>query len=124
MFSKKFCAELIINYFLIGEENSIKISKRNKKIFKRIYCKKLDFNEIPKNIFGADLVIAGGGYTKLEAAYLKTPLLCIRVHKHQEKLIQDFFKTFNLNDKLKIKLNKTSLFNAIKYLKLSSKTQN
>ena len=43
-------------------------------------------------------------------------MLCIRVHKHQEKLIQDFFKTFNLNNKLKIKLNKTNLFNAIKYL--------
>ncbi len=101
--------------FLIGEENSIKISKEIKK-FSREFIVKIDSNEIPKNIFGADLVIAGGGYTKLEAAYLKTPMLCIRVHKHQEKLIQDFFKTFNLNNKLKIKLNKTNLFNAIKYL--------
>ena len=64
----------------------------------------------------SDLVIAGGGYTKLEVAYLKTPLLCLPVHKHQEKLIQDFYKTFNFNNKLKIKFNKTSIFNAIKYL--------
>ena len=49
---------------------------------------KIDSNDIPKYIFEADLVIAGGGYTKLEAAYLKTPLLCLPVHRHQEKLIQ------------------------------------
>lgn len=101
--------------FLIGDENSLKISREIKK-FSREFIVKIDSNDIPKYIFEADLVIVGGGYTKLEAAYLKTPLLCLPVHRHQEKLIQDFYKTFKLGNKLKIKLNKTTIFNAIDYL--------
>ena len=101
--------------FLIVDENSLKISREIKK-FSREFIVKIDSNDIPKYIFEADLVIVGGGYTKLEAAYLKTPLLCLPVHRHQEKLIQDFYKTFKLDNKLKIKLNKTTIFNAINYL--------
>ena len=113
--AKIFCKTNYKITFLIGDENSLKISREIKK-FSKDFVVKIDSNDIPKYIFEADLVIAGGGYTKLEAAYLKTPLLCLPVHKHQEKLIKDFFKTFNLNNKFKIKLNKTIIFNAIKYL--------
>ena len=112
-----------INYevtFLIGNENSIKISKAIKKISKKFKIK-IDSNNIPKHIFEADLVIAGGGYTKIEVAYLKTPFVCICMHRHQEQLVKDFFKTFNINYNLKIKLNERSLVNAINQLKFKKR---
>ena len=106
--------------FLIGNENSVKISKEIKKISKKIIVK-IDSKNIPKHIFDADLVIAGGGYTKIEIAYLKTPFLCICIHRHQEQLVKDFFKTFNINFNLKIKLNEKNLVNAINYLKFQNR---
>lgn len=113
--AKIFCKTNYKITFLIGYENSLKILREIKKISNEIDVK-IDSNDIPKYIFEADLVIAGGGYTKLETAYLKTPLLCLPVHKHQEKLIKDFYNTFKLKNKFKIKLNKTIIFNAINIL--------
>ncbi len=113
--AKIFCKTNYKITFLIGDENSLKISREIKK-FSKDFVVQIDSNNIPKYIFETDLVIAGGGYTKLEAAFLKTPLLCLPVHKHQEKLIKDFYKTFKISNKFKIKLHKTSIFNAINHL--------
>ena len=81
--------------FLIGPENSNKISREIKNVSKsfKIF---IDSNLVAKKIFNSDLVISGGGYTKIEAAYLKTPMICIPIHNHQKVLIRDFYKQFNL----------------------------
>ena len=38
---------------------------------------------IPEIIYKSDLVISGGGYTKVEAAYLSKPVIPIPIHFHQ-----------------------------------------
>ena len=47
---------------------------------------------ISKLIWDADLVISGGGYLKIETAYLHTPMLVIPVQKHQLDLVKEFKK--------------------------------
>ena len=106
--------------FLIGTENSHKISSEIKKISKKILIK-INSNNIPKLIFDADLVVAGGGYTKVETAYLKTPLLTICIHSHQEKLVQDFFKTFKLDYRLRIKISEKKVIDAINFLNFQNR---
>ncbi len=101
--------------FLIGLENSNVILEKIKKVSRKFKVK-INSNNIPKIIFCSDLVISGGGYTKIEAAYLKTPLLCISIHKHQNQLIDDFYFAFQINKKFVIKENKISLIKGIKYL--------
>ena len=106
--------------FLIGTENSHKISSEIKKISKKILIK-INSNNIPKLIFDADLVVAGGGYTKVETAYLKTPLLTICIHSHQEKLVKDFYKTFKLDYRLKIKISEKKVIDAINFLNFQNR---
>ena len=101
--------------FLIGSENSQKISKKIKEISKKFKVK-IDSKNIPKIIFDSDVVISGGGYTKIEVAYLKTPVLCMPIHKHQNQLIYDFYNTFQIDKKFQINLNKKNLFTGLKYL--------
>jgi len=106
--------------FLIGVENSHRITQKIKKISKKFKVE-INSNNIPKIIFNSDLVISGGGYTKIETAYLKTPLICLPIHLHQKKLIDDFNRTFNIKKKLKINLsNEIKNFNFINRLKLSN----
>ena len=64
---------------------------------------------IPKVIFNSDLVFSGGGYTKLECAYLKTPVIPISLHRHQDELIEIFNKEFNLSRKFFNQINKKIL---------------
>ena len=101
--------------FLIGLENSNKISQRLKKISKKFKIK-INFKNIPKLIFNSDVVLSGGGYTKVEAAYLKTPVLCMPIHHHQKKLINDFYNTFKIDKRFQISSNKITLLRALQYL--------
>ena len=52
---------------------------------------------IAKEIFYSDLVIIGGGYLKIEAAYLKTPMLVFPVQKHQYNLVKNFKRFCNID---------------------------
>ena len=36
------------------------------------------------------MAIVGGGYIKIETAYVKTPMAVFPVQKHQMKLVKDF----------------------------------
>jgi len=82
--------------FLVGSEgyknikNKIENLNHNFKLF-------VNFKNIPKKIFDADLVICGGGYTKIEAAYLKTPLICLSVQMHQNNLVENFRNQFGVD---------------------------
>ena len=48
--------------------------------------------QLPKNLaeilFKSDLVISGGGYSKIEAAAVGTPQISIAIHKHQVTLLK------------------------------------
>lgn len=81
--------------FLIGSEGSNKAKMNFEKLDKnfRVF---INSNKIPKKIFKSDLVICGGGYTKIETAYLKTPLICLCVQKHQNNLAQNFKAKFGV----------------------------
>ena len=54
--------------------------------------------QLPKNLaeilFKSDLVISGGGYSKIEAAAVGTPQISIAIHKHQVNLLKNFKKKF------------------------------
>ena len=112
--------------FLIGPENSYKINKEIKSISKKFKVF-IDSNLIAKKIFNSDLVISCGGYTKIETAYLKTPMICIPIHNHQKILIRDFYKSFNLKINYSNLLLKNNLihelqkFNYFKRLNISKK---
>ena len=101
--------------FLIGLENSAKIFQKIKEISKRFKVK-INSNNIPKYILNSDVVISGGGYTKIEVAYLKTPVLCIPIHNHQKELIKNFHDTFKIDKKLQNYSNKKDVISALKYL--------
>lgn len=81
--------------FLIGLENSHYTLKRIKTISNKFKVL-IDSKQIPKILYNSDLVISGGGYTKIEVAYLKTPMICIPVHNHQKLLIRQFYKAFKI----------------------------
>lgn len=106
--------------FLIGPENSYAISKKIKEVSNKFKVK-IDSNDIPRLIFNSDIVISGGGYTKIEVAYLKTPVLCIPIHEHQKNLIDDFYNTFKINKKLKLNFNKYNLLAGLKYLNFENR---
>jgi len=82
--------------FIIGAELTtsfkLKILKINKN-FKIIHLPK----NIPYILFSSDLVITGGGYTKIETACVGTPLIGIAVHNHQIPLLKEFDKKFNID---------------------------
>jgi spore coat polysaccharide biosynthesis predicted glycosyltransferase SpsG len=81
--------------FIIGAElnknfvTNIKNISSNFKIIK-----------LPKNLshilYESDLIISGGGYTKIESAYVCTPQISIAVHDHQLELLEEFKKKFNI----------------------------
>ena len=106
--------------FLIGPENSYTISKKIKEVSKKFKVK-IDSNDIPKFIFNSDVVISGGGYTKIEVAYLKTPVLCMPIHEHQKNLIDNFYNTFKINKKFKVNSNKHNLLAGLKYLNFENR---
>ena len=57
-----------------------------------------DDNRISYALIKSDLVICGGGYTKIESAFLKCPIIIIPIHHHQINLTKNFsmkFKTIN-----------------------------
>ena len=82
--------------FIIGAELTtsfkLKLLKINKN-FKIIHLPK----NIPYLLFSSDLVITGGGYTKIETACVGTPLIGIAVHNHQIPLLKEFDKKFNID---------------------------
>jgi UDP-2,4-diacetamido-2,4,6-trideoxy-beta-L-altropyranose hydrolase len=47
---------------------------------------------LAKLIYESDIVITGGGYIKIETAFLKTPMLVLPVQRHQLELVKDFKK--------------------------------
>ena len=77
---------------------TIVLGSEEKKIFmkKDIKAKNISFIEktanLAKLIHESDLVIAGGGYVKIETAFLKTPMLVMPVQRHQLELVKDFKK--------------------------------
>ena len=108
--------------FLIGPENSVKTNQKIKEISKKFKVK-INSKNIPKHIFNSDVVISGGGYTKIEAAYLKTPVFCIPIHKHQKELIKDFYSTFKIDKKLQNYSNKIDVISSLKYLNFKKRLQ-
>ena len=108
--------------FLIGPENSVKITKKIKEISKNFEVQ-INTDNIPKYLFNSDVVISGGGYTKIETAYLKTPVLCIPIHKHQKELIKDFYSTFKIDKKLQKYSNKNDIISSLKYLDFKKRLQ-
>ena len=101
--------------FLIGTENSKKIVKNLRKISKKFIIK-INSNQIPKYIFNSDIVFSGGGYTKIETAFLRTPVVCIPIHHHQKELIKNFYKTFKINKKIQDFVKNNDLIASLKYL--------
>tara|TARA_B110000971_G_scaffold28239_2_gene25307 strand:- start:16934 stop:17914 length:981 start_codon:yes stop_codon:yes gene_type:complete len=97
--SYKLANQKIINYFktkeykvtfILGSEND-SLYKTNKNRHKNIFVKK-NVKNLSRFIFNCDLFISGGGYTKIECAYLQTPMIVFPVQKHQQELIEDFKK--------------------------------
>jgi spore coat polysaccharide biosynthesis predicted glycosyltransferase SpsG len=89
--------------FIIGQEvkkiNLDKIQNLNNNF--KIY---ISPKNIPEIIYKSDLVICGGGYTKIEAAYLAKPIIPVPIHRHQIELCKRFKKEFGINYILKSKL--------------------
>lgn len=68
---------------------------KKKKIIKSILPKaeiKSNISNVPKYIYEADIAIVGGGYTKVESAFLLTPCIVISVQWHQIPL-SDYFSS-------------------------------
>ena len=62
------------------------------RLFPTDVFRKFGWNEnlpknLPKIIFDSDIVISGGGYAKMEVAFIGTPQISIAVHKHQIDLL-------------------------------------
>lgn len=69
--------------------------KKNKKTIKSILPNAKimsNVSDVSKYIYKADVAIVGGGYTKIEAAYLLTPSIIISVQWHQLLLANQFSK--------------------------------
>jgi spore coat polysaccharide biosynthesis predicted glycosyltransferase SpsG len=81
--------------FLVGSERCGNIKSKVESL-NRNFNLFVNLKNIPKKIFEADLVICGGGYTKIETAYLKTPLICLSVQKHQNNLAENFRAQFGI----------------------------
>ncbi len=90
-------AELLKNYnktkFIFGGELNKKFKSKILKLNKSFVIHELPKN-IPKILHESDLVISGGGYTKIETACVGTPQICIAVHTHQIDLLSVFSKKF------------------------------
>lgn len=93
----KYLNKLKLNVtFLIGNESSMKTKSQLKKI-NRKFKVLINYTKIADIIFKSDLIICGGGYTKIEAGYLKTPLIPICVQKHQNIVAENFKQIFGIN---------------------------
>ena len=101
--------------FLIGNENSIEVRKKIKMISNQFEVK-IDSKKIPHHLFISDVIICGGGYTKIEAAYLKTPIICLPIHEHQKILIKDFLKDLNLEKNPYVYSNKFNIIKSLNFL--------
>ena len=82
--------------FIIGAELTTSFKLKILKINKNFRISHLPKN-IPYLLFSSDLVITGGGYTKIETACVGTPLIAIAVHNHQIPLLKEFDKKFNID---------------------------
>jgi len=75
---------------ILGNEQKKLFIKKNTKAKNLLFKEKT--NNLAKLIHESDLVIAGGGYVKIETAFLKTPMLVMPVQRHQLELVKDFKK--------------------------------
>ncbi len=91
--------------FILGHEVKKNTLKKILKMNKNFKCYILPKN-IPELIYKSDLIITGGGYTKIECAYLGKPIIAIPIHRHQIELCENFKKEFGVNFILKSNLNK------------------
>ncbi len=98
--------------FLIGYENSKYIKKNLKRINKNFKIH-INHKEIPKILFNSDFVICGGGYSKIEVSYLKTPLISICVQNHQNIIAKNFKSNFGIDIIEYNKLNFSNLTKSI-----------
>ncbi len=80
--------------FIFGGELNQKFKRKILKINKSSKISQLPKN-IAKILLDSDLVISGGGYTKIEAACVGTPQISIPIHSHQLSLLRNFSKKFN-----------------------------
>ena len=62
-------------------------------------------------MFNSDFVICGGGYSKIEVSYLKTPLVSICVQNHQNIIAKNFRSNFGIDI---IEYNKINFSNLTK----------
>tara|TARA_B100000029_G_scaffold315821_1_gene308212 strand:+ start:2920 stop:3897 length:978 start_codon:yes stop_codon:yes gene_type:complete len=106
--------------FLIGSENSKYIKKKLKKINKNFKLH-INYKNIPKILSDSDYVICGGGYSKIEVAYLKTPLIPICVQKHQNIVAENFKTHFRIDFIKYNKLNFLSLYKLISKMSYSKR---
>ena len=97
---KNYNVNFIIGYE-IKKKNLNKIKSTNQNFKFHIKPK-----NIPEIIYKSDLVISGGGYTKVEAAYLSKPVIPIPIHFHQIELCKRFKKQFNIDYLLKSEIEK------------------
>ena len=89
--------------FILGGELKAEFKRKLLQINKKFIISKLPRN-LAEILFNSDLVISGGGYTKIEVASLGTPQISIPIHEHQLDLLKNFKKTFKTQyiDKTKI----------------------
>lgn len=97
---KNYDVDFIIGYE-IKKNFLIKILKLNRKF--KTY---ISPTNLPGLLFKSDLIISGGGYTKIESAYLKIPLIPIPIHRHQIELCKDFRKEYGIDYILKSNINR------------------
>ena len=62
-------------------------------------------------MFNSDFVICGGGYSKIEVSYLKTPFISICVQNHQNIIAKNFKSNFGID---MIEYNKLNFSNLTK----------
>ena len=89
--------------FILGGELNVEFKRKLLQINKKFIISKLPKN-LAEILFNSDLVISGGGYTKIEVASVGTPQISIPIHEHQLDLLKNFKKKFKTQyiDKNKI----------------------
>jgi spore coat polysaccharide biosynthesis predicted glycosyltransferase SpsG len=79
--------------FILGGELNLKFKKKLLGINKTFKILQLPKN-LAEILFKSDLVISGGGYSKIETAAVGTPQISVAIHKHQVTLLKNFKKKF------------------------------
>ena len=90
--------------FILGGELNVEFKRKLLQINKKFIISKLPKN-LAEILFNSDLVISGGGYTKIEVASVGTPQISIPIHKHQLDLLKNFKKKFKTQYIYKNKIN-------------------